>query len=66
MRARKAIVRSIRGVGILMVEQAVLAMDMVDDCNLTVHTYNVENNQLRSFLRLVKKSGKGLYARKFL
>ena len=36
----KAIVRSIREVGIFKDDQAVLALEMVDDRNLTVHTYN--------------------------
>ncbi len=36
----KAIVRSSREVGLFKDDQAVLALEMVDDRNLTVHTYN--------------------------
>jgi len=36
----KACVRASREVGLLSDEQAVLGLEMVDDRNLTVHTYN--------------------------
>ena len=36
----KAIVRATREVGIFKDDQTVLALEMVDDRNLTVHTYN--------------------------
>ena len=36
----KAIVRSSREVGVFEDDQAVIALEMVDDRNLTVHTYN--------------------------
>ncbi len=36
----KAIVRSSREVGLFKDDQTVLALEMVDDRNLTVHTYN--------------------------
>ncbi|MBI4561687.1 MAG: nucleotidyltransferase substrate binding protein [Candidatus Rokubacteria bacterium] len=36
----KACVRALREVGLLSDEQAVIGLEMVDDRNLTVHTYN--------------------------
>lgn len=36
----KACVRAFREVGLLSDEQAVIGLEMVDDRNLTVHTYN--------------------------
>jgi len=36
----KGVIRSSREAGLLTDEQAVLALEMVDDRNLTVHTYN--------------------------
>ena len=36
----KAVIRSCREIGVLTLEQAVLALQMADDRNLTVHTYN--------------------------
>lgn len=36
----KGVIRSCREVGILTDQQAVTALEMVDDRNLTVHTYN--------------------------
>lgn len=38
----KGVIRSCREVGILTDEQTVTALQMVDDLNLTVHTYNEE------------------------
>ncbi len=36
----KAVIRSCRELGLFTTEQAVLALQMADDRNLTVHTYN--------------------------
>jgi nucleotidyltransferase substrate binding protein (TIGR01987 family) len=36
----KGVIRSCREVGIFTQEQAITALEMVDDRNLTVHTYN--------------------------
>jgi nucleotidyltransferase substrate binding protein (TIGR01987 family) len=36
----KGVIRSCREVGILTTDQAAIALDMTDDRNLTVHTYN--------------------------
>lgn len=38
--APKGCIRACREVGLLADEQAVVGLEMVDDCNLTVHTYN--------------------------
>lgn len=38
----KGVVRASLQAGILTDEQARLALELVDDCNLTVHTYNEE------------------------
>lgn len=37
----KGVIRSCREVGLLNLEEANLALEMIDDRNLTVHTYNV-------------------------
>lgn len=47
----KAVIRSCREIGVLTTEQAVLALQMADDRNLTVHTYN-EGLALAIFERL--------------
>lgn len=40
MGSPKGVIRSCREVGILTEEQTITALEMVDDRNLTVHTYN--------------------------
>lgn len=60
----KSSVRASREVGILSDEQAVIGLEMVDDRNLTVHTYNEEVAEriYRSLPRYVELVGRWLAA----
>ena len=48
----KGVIRSCREVGVFDEEEPILALEMVDDRNLTVHTYN-ENLAAQIYSRLV-------------
>jgi uncharacterized protein YutE (UPF0331/DUF86 family) len=61
----KGVIRSCREVGIFTQDQTITALEMVDDRNLTVHTYNerlaVEiYNKLRAYEGILKVWLEGL------
>jgi nucleotidyltransferase substrate binding protein (TIGR01987 family) len=55
----KGVIRSCREIGILTEEQSIVALEMVDDRNLTVHTYNEKlaleiYSRLRGYLTILQ------------
>jgi nucleotidyltransferase substrate binding protein (TIGR01987 family) len=64
----KGVIRSCREVGVLKEEQTITALEMVDDRNLTVHTYNEKlaieiYSRLKSYERLLGEWLEGLESR---
>jgi nucleotidyltransferase substrate binding protein (TIGR01987 family) len=65
----KGVLRSCREVGILTEEQTITALEMVDDRNLTIHTYNEKlaveiYSRLRTYLDIFEHWLEGLESTK--